>query len=261
MKFLLSFLFVLSAIFIAGCAVAPPTGSINDSAKSAIGPNVVPLGKYSTKTLLYEKQALGGVEVSYNLFQGYILQNQLYWLTLIVKNTGDSPIDVVPTVELRDSLGIEIPAHTYSGFMSMAASVASGAPVVIPTATASSQTYRTTQSGTITSASGNTYYYSGASTTSSGANSFAGGLAQGMAQGAALGNAMRAREMRQISPLLMSWADSYWLRNSYTIKPGNSVVGTLTFPAPRTLPLVLEVSVGGNKVVRFTTGKELIKHD
>lgn len=243
---------------LSGCAMFP-IGSINDPAKSALGPNLVPIGpvgKYSTRNLLYENQTVGNIEVSYNLYQGYILQNQIYWLTLVIKNKGDVATEVSPLVELEDTAGIEIPAHTYEGFMYMASSLATGAPVVIPTAP-TTQSTRTTHSGTVTSTSGNTYYYSGTSRTrQSGAESFT----TGFSQGAAVGAAIRAREMNEGAQLLTSWADSYWLRDRYTIKPGGGVVGTLTFPAPKATPLVLQVSIGDKKY-RFSTGKQLVNHD
>ncbi len=252
--------FALAAILglLSGCAMFP-IGSINDSAKSALAPNLVPIGpvgKYSTRNLLYESQTIGSIEVTYNLYQGYILQNQLYWLTLVIKNKGDAAAEVAPIVELQDTGGIEIPAHTYNGFMYMASSLATGAPIVIPTAP-TTQSVRTTHSGTVTSTSGNTYYYSGTSRSrQSGAESFA----AGMSQFAAATAASQAREMTEGSQLLSSWADSYWLRDRYTIKSGGGVVGTLTFPAPKATPLILQVSIGDKKY-RFVTGKELVSHD
>ncbi len=247
-------IYLILLILLSSCT-SFQTGSVNDPTKSTIGPNLVPIGpagKYSTKYLLYENQEVDKIEVAYNIYQGFILQNPIYWLTIVIKNKGDAATEVSPTVELYDSNGIEIPAHTYDGFVCMASSITSGTTTIIPTIPAT-QPSNTSYSGTIMAPSGKSYYYSGVS--SSQLNT-----AESLASGLAFGAAMQAQQMNQIAVLLISWSDAYWIREHYTIKPDRSIVGTLTFPAPKTTPLTLRIGIGSREYL-FTTGKELVRHD
>jgi hypothetical protein len=212
---------------------------MNEPARSRAAPDVAPIG--SSGDVLYETSEKDSLAVSYNLQSLSSNNFSGYRLTLIFRNSSGQTKAIAPSVTLKDASGLLLPSASYQGFMLYAARIADAPLPSVP----ASNNYR--QEGTIYSSSGETYRYSGTST--SGSN-FSDGFARGVAIRAAL-------DQKQ-AKLMLGWAADHWLQPSYTVPPRSAVAGVLFFPsrnATPALPLTLVVGLG-EKEFEFQTARE-----
>lgn len=236
----------LLALLLSACGTSPMV-QLNEPARSASALDVANL--LPPRNIPYETVEQGGISLGYNLFfaKGGSLSG--YRLTLIVRNNTSGRRVLEPVVSLQDAAGFLITPYTYQAFVTEAAILAGTAIPAAPAPTQSSY-YNT---GTIRNTStGNTYAYSGTTSTAP-AGGFLGGLAQGLAQGAA----NRAGNDREEGRMMLRWANSFWLKSAYELPPGTATSGALFFPATNLgqLPLRLTIEIGGEKFQFVTAAK------
>ena len=235
-----------------GCASSPPVGNIVGGENVQYLVDTAPLPRARTRELPYEWKTVDGVTVGYNLRVGFIGNNNpVYWLRLVIRNQQAEASDLQPTAYAVDSNGIVVLPYDYMGLMNYLASVANTQfqPTFMPVPASGGQASTYHHSGTFTSPTGNRTSYTGTTRsqpTQSFANSFAQGFAQGFNQAEAANANRRAREQQE-AQLLMVWTDSYWLRQSYFLRPSEAASAVLIFPAPRDLPLSINVEVSGRQ--------------
>jgi hypothetical protein len=237
---------LLSVITTAGCASVV---QLNDPAKSISAVDVATLE--SPRKIPYELQERNGLKAIYNL--SFIPRGNFtgYRLTLIFKNEGSQPRVIEPRIAVQDSTGMVLSPNSYEAVMTQAAALAGTAVSPMLLAGPSTATYY--QSGTVRNTmTGNTYQYSGYST-SAPSGGFAAGLASGMAQGAA----MRAVADRNEGVLMLRWTNAFYLKSRYELPSGGVASGALLYPAASLaqLPLKLTIEAGGDRFEFLTASK------
>jgi hypothetical protein len=242
-RFLWVFAYAFLLFFLSGCGTLR---HLNDPSRSK--PSVDVANLLSRREIPYETAEQGGVLVSYNLFHGKSSNLSGYRLTLIFRNNTGSKQLLEPVISLQDASGFIIAPYAYQAFVTEAASLAG---TVVPPISISNQT-NYYHSGTIrNTATGNTYSYSGTTTSTPG-----GGFVQGLAQGMTQGTANRAAKDRDEGRLMLRWANSFWLKSAYELPPGTAASGALFFPAAQIgqLPLRLNIEIAGQKFEFVTVG-------
>lgn len=230
-------------LLISGCAMTPQ--SLNDPARSKSDIDVANVGP--ARQIPYETQAKSGIAVSYNLMYVTAVGIAGYRLTLVLRNESGVSVTFEPRVVLADGAGIMIQPSSYASFVQASALLAktptNRKPLSSPPTVVQS-------SGTITNLTNplQTYQYTGTTTTGGGAGKY-GAIADALSQSLDSG-------MQEEGLLRLRWAESYWLRGTYSVEPGLAVVGALYFPAasPGPLPLKLVVKVGGQQF-EFATAR------
>lgn len=207
-----------AALVLSACGTLRHLNNLNDPSRSIPALDVANLS--SPRNIPYETVEKGGISVSYNLF--FAKSNNLsgYRLTLVLRNNTGSLQVLKPAVSLQNAGGFVIASYTYESFVTEAASLAGTAVPLVPVSTHST---------------------------------FGDAFAQGMARG----DAMRAANDREEGRLMLRWANSFWLKNTYELPPNTAVSGVLFFPAATVgqLPLRLVVEVGGQKFEFMTASK------
>ena len=233
-------------LLVSACATSPVM-QLNEPARSAPALDVANL--LPPRNIPYETLEKGGVSLGYNLFFSKGGNLSGYRLTLVIRNNTAARKVIEPVVSLQDAGGFQVPPYSYQAFVTEAASLAGTAVPATPVQ-AQSNYYN---SGTIRSTTtGNTYTYSGTTTTAP-AGGFANGFARGMAQGAA----MQAGQDREEGRLMLRWANAFWLKSGYDLPPGAAASGALFFPAANLgqVPLRLTVEIDGQKFEFVTAVK------
>ena len=217
-----------------GCAVTPGVFvHLNDPARSR--PSLDMANLFSPREVPYEIIEHGGILVGYNLFFAKHATVSGYRLTLIFKNNSGSRQPIKPVVTLRDNAGVLIRPYSYQTFTAKAASLAG---TVVPPESFSCQCANHYSTGTIDGEAAD-----GANT------AIEKGVAHdGTAKGGSEDTASGASNNRE-GLLMLLWANSFWLRESYELSSGAASWGALFFPASALgeLPLHLKVEVGGQK--------------
>lgn len=234
-------------IFLLSACATSTVVQLNEPSRAVQATDVANL--LPPRNIPYETVEKAGISLGYNLF--FVAGGNLsgYRLTLILRNNTGTRKLIEPIISLQDSGGFLIPSYAYEGFITEAASLAGTNVPSIPLQTRSSYY----NSGTIRSTTtGNSYSYSG-TTTSTPSGGFASGFAQGMAQGAAA----KAANDREEGRMMLRWANSFWLKNSYDLPSGSAASGALFFPAASLgkVPLRLTIEVGGEKFEFVTAAK------
>lgn len=240
MKKLLLLTAVLSVTFLSGCA---GVRQLNDPVLSKNELDVANLLR--PREIPYETKTIDGVSVSYNLFYAPRGNMRGYRATLIFRNNTDKTITIEPKLFLKEANGFIIQPSSYNGFVQLSSALAGTA---IPnTQSASGNSYYS--NGTITSNTGERYAYTGTTTQNSGG--FAGGLSSGIANGLAQAAVANQRE----GQMMLRWATSFWLKDSYTLPPKSAASGAIIYPASDIgqLPMQFNVSVAGKEYKFLTT--------
>lgn len=225
---------VVIAAFLTGCAGVQ---QLNDPALSKNDLDVANL--LAPRQIPYETKSVDGVSVSHNLFYAASGNMDGYRATLIIRNDTDQTITFKPDLLFKDASGFIIQPYSYGGFVQFAAALAG--TYVPPISNSTNNSYYS--SGTITSNTGERYNYAGTTTQNSGG--FAGGFASGWAKGMA----QKAANDQEEGRVMLQWANSFWLKDSYTLPPKSAVSGALFYPAPKLgqLPIQFTVSLGSRK--------------
>lgn len=174
----------------------------------------------SLRDIPYETVEKGGISVSYNLFFAKSNNVSGYRLTLIFRNNTGLPQALKPVISLQDAGGFLIAPYTHESFVAEATSLAGTAVPPAPVLARNT-------------------------------------LGDAFAQGVAQGEARRAANDKEEGRLMLRWANSFWLKNTYELPPNTAASGTLFFPAATVgrLPLRLAVEIGGQKFEFVTVSK------
>ena len=226
-------------LFLASCG--PSAHFIGDEA-DFVGPN--PTG--SKKGLNYEKEASGDLVVYANAFhkkQGTIEGG--YRVNLYFVNEGSKPIVISPELKLTSKNGISLKPLDYESFVGLSYGLQSATPPPMPE-------YRRNDrqiSGTVYDQHGNRYRVNAISRERlSGGDQFA----QGFNQGYAAGEAIIAMATIKIGRDLASWGEDYYIRQSYSLKPGEKTLATAYFRKVKEIKEDLELEVKlGNDLLKF----------
>lgn len=234
MKKMIRLVIIAITVFLAGCAGMQ---QLNDPALSQNDIDVANLLR--PREIPYETKNINGISVSYNMFYAGSGNIKGYRATLIFRNNSEQTITINPELLLKDAGGFIVQPYSYNGFVQYAAALAGTHVPNIP----SSNNNSYYSSGTITSNSGERYAYSGTTTQNSGG--FGGGFASGFAKGMAQAAADDQEEGR----LMLQWANSFWLKDSYTLPPKSAAYGALLYPAQKLgqLPIQFTISLGDRK--------------
>lgn len=230
-------MWIAAAMFVligCGCSVSPGLiVHLNDPDHSRPTRDVANL--FSPREVPYETMEHGGVLVGYNLFFAKNATVSGYRLTLIFKNNSDSRQLIKPSVSLRDDGGVLIRPYSYQAFVARAAILAG---TVVPPEPFSCRCVGHYSSGTIDDTAG-ADSEAGTETGASGP-----GQVKAMSEDAASG-ATNDRE----GLLMLIWANSFWLKESYDLPAGAASWGALFFPTSSLgeLPLHLTIELGGRK--------------
>jgi hypothetical protein len=188
----------------------------------------------------YETREVADLIVGYNLRQIDTGALPGLQLTLYLRNTSKDEIKVEPTVVVTDRNGILIKADSFESYTGRATMIA-GAPLP-PTPVDRSESTKSTSQGTITNLeTGRSVRYEAETRTSP-----AGPLTNAVksyAQGVARRKAHDAASNRDSAQLQLKWAESSWLRQSYSIPPGTATGGAIHLQKINLIQLPLTISV------------------
>ena len=235
-----------------GCAVQSRVHQLNEPSRSIEMADIANLRE--TKDIPYEIQRKGGISVGYNMT---LVENgpaKGIRVTLFFRNEGIQNMIFKPNLTLVDPNGFLVPATTYRNFVEYA-SLLAGTPVP-PMPNFTPVTTQASTSGTIrNTATGSTYQYDSDTKYTSGAERTP---VDGVLQGIAIRQATDAAANRETGRLLLRWANTYWLRDEYSLEPGTATGGALYFQTVGVsqLPLKLRVAVA-NEVFEFATKSTL----
>ena len=239
---------LLGTLQIYGCAVQSGVHQLNEPSRSITMANIANLRE--PQDIRYEIQRKGDISVGYNMTLVESGPAKGIRLTLFFRNEGIQNKTFKPSLTVVDPNGFLVPAITHRNFVEYA-SLLAGAPVP-PMPNFTPVTTQSSTSGTIrNTATGSTYQYDSDTNYTSGAQATP---VDGVLKGIAMRQATDAAANRDTGRLLLRWANTYWLRDEYSLQPGTATGGVLYFQAVGVsqLPLKLKVAVA-SEVFEFTT--------
>ena len=242
---LITSVWAVAVTLVAGQTIAGPR-NLNDPDRSVERPDVAPVD--DDDDIPFETREQNGIAVSYNLQLRNDGLGPVYRAVLIIRNTGSMAISVTPQLTLLDGDGLVIKPYSFEGLRSDAFALAGTTAPPIP----SSERARYYQGAVTDSSTGQTFNYTGQSTS-------AGSFSNGFAKGYAMGAQMRAQADAANGFTLVKWANNHWLNSQYHyVATGTAVSGAIMYPGskkPR-LPMQLVVQLGDEKFVFVTKSKK-----
>lgn len=192
-----------------------------------------------------------GFEVSYSAVRQKLVDLNGILISIKIKNLSNETVKAIPEVHLLDGAREMVGMPSLETVLSYASRRAN-VPIPDSFYTAPGG-YHSIKATATDMATGKRYDVEGTARPSA--------FASGYSQGAAIAAAMHRNQAEQV----LTWASANWLRETYTLPPGVSVVGDVFMPFfSRPIPkgnTVLEVSIGGKTTDIGTPTRSFIVPD